>query len=184
MYNKLKQFSSDRESKQTSSTFLERFTFWKKEQHRKKCLEQLRIWNKRLGRLIYNAQKEPLTNSAVAVQSQAVAFKRSVIRHCRVPSSQPRRLSQQLYKALSRCWGCCPIRHEARFCLKLQKEERTDVEGEADFDFLVSFQAKRNNQWTWQEGHILIRSDRRVTGSKYVSLEAYCCIAWPLWTTV
>jgi hypothetical protein len=184
MYNKLKQFGSDRESKQTSSTFLERFTFWRKEQHRNKCLEHLHIWNKRLGRLVDNARKEPSTNTAVAVQSQIVAFNRSVVRHRRVPSSQRRRLSQQLYKALSQCWGCCHIRHEARFCLKLQEGERTDDEGEAEFDFLVSLQAKINNQWTWQEGHILIRSDRRVIGSEYVSLEAYCYVVWLLWTIV
>src|SRR5436190_10796102 len=104
MYSKLKQFGSDRESKQTSSTFLERFTFWKKEKHRNKCLEQLSIWNKRLGRLIYNAQKRASTNSVVAVQSPTMAFKQSVIKHRRVPSSQLRRLSQQLYNALSQYW--------------------------------------------------------------------------------
>ena len=160
MYNKLKQFGSDRDSNQTSSMLLERFIFWKKEKHRTKCLEQLRIWNKRLGRLIYNAQSEPLPKSAVAVQSQSGTLKRSVVSNRRVPSVQLRKLSQQLYEALSRCWSCCTIRHEAMFCLKIQEEKSADDERAAEFDFLVSLEVERNNQRTWQEGHILVRSQR------------------------
>ena len=156
MYNKLKQFSADRDSNQTSSMFLERFAFWRKEKHRSKCLDQLQIWNKRLRRLIDNAQKEPLTKSGVAVQRQCGTLKQSVVIDRRVPSVQLRKLSQQLYEALSRCWNCCTVRHEARFCLKVQEEKSADDEGAAEFDFLV----ERNNQRAWQEGHILVRSQR------------------------
>lgn len=158
MYNKLKQFASDRDSRQTSSTIYERFIFWKKENHRDKCLEQLRTWNKRLGRLIENARKEPLTTSTVAAQSGT--SKRSMGSHRRVPSIQRRKLSQQLYHALSSCWNCCAIRHEARFCLKVQDDQSTADDVAAEFDFLVSQEKGKKNQCTWQEGHIMMRSGR------------------------
>lgn len=158
MYNKLKQFASDRESKQTSSGIYERFIFWKKEKHRTKCLDQLRIWNKRLGRLINNAATDTLTGSAVGVQSGTP--KRGLMSNRRVPSIQRRKLSQQLYHALSPCWNCCDMRHEARFCLQIQEDRSGDDDVAAEFEFLVSVKIGKNNKWTWQEGHIIMRSDR------------------------
>lgn len=154
MYNKLKQFGSDQESKQTSSTFLERLAFWKKEKHRTKCLEQLHKWNKRLGCLTYNV---PLTNLAAVIQSQSGTPVQSVLSHRRVPSIQLRRLSQQLHQALLQCWDCCAIRHEARFCLRVQEKILGDEEA-AEFEFFVSSHVERNHQCTWREGHILMRS--------------------------
>lgn len=163
MYNKLKHFASDRDSQQTSSSFYERIAFWKKEKHRTKCLDQLRIWNKRLGRLIYNAQ-EPLKGSAVDVQIGTP--KRSAASNRKVPSIQRRKLSQQLYHALSPCWNCCTIRHEARFCLKVQEDKGEDDDVAAEFDFLVSLKMEENNHQTWQEGHIIMRSGRQVSVMK------------------
>lgn len=164
MYNKLKQFTSDQDSKQTSSTFSERFIFWKKEKHRNKCLEQLTKWNKRLGRLIDNAQREPLSRSAIAAQNGT--SKRGVGSHRRVPSIQRRNLSRQLYHALSSCWNCCAVRHEAKFCLKVQDDQRAADEAVAEFDFLVSLEKGKNDQCAWQEGHIIMRSGRSVTVMK------------------
>ena len=159
MYNKLKQFASDRDSKRTSSTFFERFIFWKKEKHRNNCLEQLAKWNKRLGRLI---------ESAIAAQNRT--WKRGVGSCPRVPSIQRRNLSRQLYDALSSCWNCCAIRHEAKFCLKVQDDQTAADDVAAEFDFLVSLEKGNNNQCAWQEGHIIMRSGRLVSVMKPDSL--------------
>lgn len=148
MYNKLKQFGLDRESGQTSSTFLQRFAFWRKEKHRTTCLEQLRIWNKRLRRL---------TNNAAVNQSPSGTLTRSVLSPRRVPTVQLRRLSQQLHQALSGCWNSCASRHEARFCLKVLEEQSVSGDEVAEFEFLVSSDVEENQQYVWQEGHILMQ---------------------------
>lgn len=148
MYNKLKQFGLDRESGQTSSTFLQRFAFWRKEKNRTKCLEQLRIWNKRLRRL---------TNNAAVNQSPSGTLTKSVLSPRRVPTVQLHRLSQQLHQALSGCWECCASRHDARFCLKVHEEQSLSGDEVAEFEFLVSSDAQENQQYVWQEGHILMQ---------------------------
>jgi hypothetical protein len=56
MLNKLEAFASSRDSKETKSSFMERFKFFRKEKHREKCLERLRLWNERLHGLIHKAQ--------------------------------------------------------------------------------------------------------------------------------
>lgn len=148
MYHKLKQFGLDRESGQTSSTFLERFAFWRKEKHRTTCLEQLRIWNKRLRRL---------TSNAPVIQSPSGMLMRSMLSPRRVPTVQLRKLSQQLHQTLLGCWDCCAIRHEARFCLKVHEEQ--NVNGVvAEFEFLVSSDLAKNHQYAWQEGHIIMQA--------------------------
>lgn len=149
MYNKLKQFGLDRESGQTSSTFLERFAFWKKEKHRTTCLEQLRIWNKRLRRL---------TNNTAVAQSPSGTLTRSVLSPRRVPTVELRRLSQQLHQALLGFWDCCASRHEARFCLKVHEEQSVSGVEKAEFEFLVSSDVEGNHQYAWQEGHILMQA--------------------------
>ena len=56
MFNKPKAFALSRDSKKTKSSFMERFKFFRKEKHRDKCLERLRLWNERLHDLIHRAQ--------------------------------------------------------------------------------------------------------------------------------
>lgn len=149
MYNKLKHFGFDQESGQTSSTFLERFAFWRKEKHRTTCLEQLRIWNKRLRRL---------TNNAAVTQNPSGTLMQSVLSPRRVPTVQLRKLSQQLHQALLGCWDCCTSRHEARFCLKVHEEQSITGDEVAEFEFLVSSEVEKNHQNAWQEGHILMQT--------------------------
>jgi len=45
MFSKLEAFALGRDSKKTKSSFMERFKFFRKEKHRDKCLERLRLWN-------------------------------------------------------------------------------------------------------------------------------------------
>lgn len=149
MYNKLKHFGLNRESGQTSSTFLERFAFWRKEKNRTTCLEQLRIWNKRLRRL---------TNNAAVTQNPSGTLMQSVLSPRRVPTVQLRKLSQQLHQALLGCWDCCASRHEARFCLKVHEEQSITGDEVAEFEFLVSSEVEKNHQNAWQEGHILMQT--------------------------
>ncbi|MCJ1469505.1 hypothetical protein MMC07_008138 [Pseudocyphellaria aurata] len=163
MYNKLKRFALDRDSKQTSSNFLERFIFWKRDKTRTNRLKHLHIWNERLDRLVPAARTEPPTASVVGVVSRR-----------KVPSLQRRRLSRQLYHALSSHWNCCPTRHEARFCLKVQEENNADDDKAAEFDFLVSMKIKRDSQWAWQEGHIIMRSGSMIEMNDRDDLKWIC----------
>ncbi|KAM6514248.1 hypothetical protein FALCPG4_015404 [Fusarium falciforme] len=48
MYQKLEKFQKDRLAGSTTSSFLERFKFWRKEKGRSTCLTNLRTWNKRV----------------------------------------------------------------------------------------------------------------------------------------
>ena len=106
MYNKLKDFGMDRQNNQTSSSLPERLRFWRKEKDREKCLRAFRVWNKRLCRLIEEAQKEPLAKKVSASTKK-------------VPSFNLRVVSQTMFSALSKCWTCeCDVPHEAKICLK------------------------------------------------------------------
>ena len=149
MYDKLKDFSANRASAQTSSTFKERFRFWKREKDRSTCLKNLRTWNKRLGRLTDDACREPTVKKALPTGQN-------------FSSSQFRRFSERLYTALSKSWSCnCGERHEAKFCLKSHGSlsKKTD-ESEIDFDFLFSASANQSSQRSWQESIVLFRSKR------------------------
>lgn len=63
MFDKLKTFASDRESRKTQSTFIERFQFYRKKKDRDKCLERLDEWNLRLYGLIQNARGKAIASS-------------------------------------------------------------------------------------------------------------------------
>ncbi|KAH7136154.1 hypothetical protein B0J11DRAFT_520039 [Dendryphion nanum] len=155
MYSKLKQFASDRESQQTTSRFRERLAFWKKEKHREKCLKELQLWNKRLGRLI---QKAPSGVLATTTTTQSNATTQVGLKLRGIPSIRLRQLSQLLYRTLSLYWDCCTVRHEAKVCLKLHDEGSTNYDESAEFSFLVSYDLKKQNQCTWQEGYVIVRS--------------------------
>ncbi|KAI9737417.1 MAG: hypothetical protein M1834_009571 [Cirrosporium novae-zelandiae] len=148
MFNKLKGFAADRASAQTSSTFKERLRFWKKEKERTTCLKYLATWNTRLLRLTEQAQQEPVTKITPSTGK------------C-IPSSHLRVLSQKLYRALAKCWGCnCQERHEAKFCLKSHggSISKPDI-AEVDFDFLFSVMGDQKSGRGWQEGTVSIRPD-------------------------
>jgi hypothetical protein len=156
MYNKLKNFALDQESHNTSAKVLERFTFWRKEKHRSKCLEQLRIWNKRLGRLIENAQSGALATTAVGQPGIVMQSASSV---SRTSPNQLQKIPLLLYRALSQCWDCCTTRHEAKICLKLQEDESFQNDGAGEFDVLISLEGRNGSQWAWQEGFVIVRSE-------------------------
>ena len=147
MYNKLKDFGTDRRNNQTTSSFQERLRFWRKEKDRDKCLKALGTWNKRLGRLIEEAQKEPSANRVAASPKK-------------VPSYSLRISSQTVFSALSKCWSCdCHLPHEAKVCLKSDGHASSDPdEADIKFDFLFSAAAE-TVRWTWQEGVVLVRSN-------------------------
>lgn len=146
MYNKLKDFGTDRRNNQTSSSLQERLRFWRKEKDRNKCLRAFRIWNKRLYRLIEEAHKEPLAKNASASTKNAPSFNLRVV-------------SQTVFSALSKCWSCsCDVPHEAKICLKSDEYRSRDPDGaDTKFDFLFSAAAE-TGRWTWQEGLVLVQS--------------------------
>ncbi|TGO24877.1 hypothetical protein BPAE_0093g00400 [Botrytis paeoniae] len=146
MFSKLTEFAADRERGETTSTFKERTRFWKKEKDRETCLKNLSTWNKRLFRLTEQAQKEPATKKLSSGAKD-------------VSLSHLRTLSQKLYKALAKCWGCnCPTQHEAQFCLKARGNSVKPAITEIDFDFLFSVQEDMQ-LGRWQEGTVVVRSN-------------------------
>lgn len=149
MYNKLKDFQKERREKKASSTFKERFRFWKKEKDRAKSLMMLETWNRRLCCLTEGARKEP------AVKKSRLTNPKEYCHHSRA-------LSRVLYKALVKHWRCsCAVPHEVKFCLK-QTGASTKEPEEADlyFDFLFSKAADMQSSWTWQEAIAIVRTKR------------------------
>ncbi|RAL67649.1 hypothetical protein DID88_008398 [Monilinia fructigena] len=152
MFSKLKTFAVESEKGETTSTFMERIRFWKKEKERTICLKNLATWNKRLFKLTEQAQKEP-------------TGKRLSPRAKDIPSSQLRSLSQKLYRAFAKSWGCnCATQHEAKFCLKARGNSVKATVTEIDFDFFFSVQDDRK-LGRWQEGTVFVKPNGWVSGA-------------------
>ncbi|KAG4034206.1 hypothetical protein MFRU_003g01790 [Monilinia fructicola] len=146
MFSKLKVFAAESGKGETTSTFKERIRFWKKEKERSICLKNLATWNKRLFRLTEQAQREP------PIKSLSPRAKD-------IPSSQLRSLSQKLYRAFAKSWGCnCATQHEAKFCLKARGNSVKPAVTEIDFDFLFSVQDDQK-LGRWQEGTVFVKSN-------------------------
>lgn len=147
MYQKLKEFGASRASGQTSSSFRERFKFWKREKDRNVCIRNLRTWNKRLLRLTDDARRQP-------------AGRNTLRAHRKAPSSQLRVLCQRVYSALYKCWSCsCSKRHEAKFCLRTHEgPSQNTAQADIDFEFLFSASAGQTSVSSWQEGTVLVRT--------------------------
>ena len=164
MFNKLEAFALSRDSKKTKSSFMERFKFFRKEKHRDKCLERLKLWNERLHGLMHTAQARGQNAALVSKtpDERKSPIMNALIYGIRNPSAPVRTLTRNLYTALSSCWKCnCNGGHEAKLCLNIQNTmEKTTADTAADFDFLMSAHGPENETLCWQEGTISIRSAR------------------------
>jgi hypothetical protein len=162
MFSKLKEFASDREADETKSSFMERFKFFKKEKHRKKCMQRLHTWNKRLDSLTQRARDQARTVATLPdTRGTGNGPKNTLIYGLRSPSAQVRVLTSELYTVLSKCWKCTRSGvHEARFCLNIHGAEKTVIDAAAEFDFMVSDPSCKNDTQRWQEGTVSLISAR------------------------
>ena len=177
MYKKLKKLEGDRKAKQTSSSLFERFVFWKREKHRMQCLDQLGIWNKRLGRIKEIVDNEPVANPST--DPNVPLSNRHSRKSWESLSGHLHRLSQQLYEVIAQFWTCCNVRHEARF--RLDKVDVEKVRDEtADFDCFIAPSASSPCHWAWQEAHIVIRAQQYVPAIlPFLSFELIIYVARP-----
>ena len=150
MCKKLTRFIDQQEKQTTSSSFWERFRFLKTDDHRHKCLQCLREWNRDMDLFLQRA-------------CEAAERKKAVPTDRKAPSSQLRILSQRLFATLSKCWACqCSSRHEARFSL----ENCGQVMPEKDlretgifFDFFVSRPHVQGLR-AWHEANVTIKGSQ------------------------
>ena len=146
MFNKLKQFRQYCVGK-SSSHYLERLKFFKREGNRATCLKNLETWNARLGRLIQIANRK--------------ATRRALDKSLQTPSIKLRTLSRRLFDALNSCFPCtCQGTHELRFCIASCGGPKSNpARCGLIFGFLISHQAGQTLQ-KWEEGEVIIQSSR------------------------
>lgn len=143
---KLRKFQEEETTGRTSSSFWERFKFFKRQKDRDTCLKNLNTWNKRMKLVI----------DAAAGSRKALSTNRN--QH-NAPSSQLRTLSRKLFTALSKCWSCdCTSQHDAKFCLSSCGGSRRDPdEYGIYFDFLVG-RSQCQEAPKWHEGTVTIKA--------------------------
>ncbi|KAL2846942.1 hypothetical protein BJY01DRAFT_212890 [Aspergillus pseudoustus] len=159
MYDRLQEFAVNKELGKTKNSFAERFRFFRDKTHRDISLKNLGIWNKRLGKLISEAESRnkltnPRTVSPPSDILQTSPFLRSLIGSPAIV----REVTRDLYAALAGCWVCsCPGGHEARVCLNMEDAlEHAGADIPITFDMLVNV-ADGKNLVMWKEGTVLIK---------------------------
>jgi hypothetical protein len=164
MYYRLEEFTVNKESGKTKVSFAKRFRFFRDKTHRDTSLKKLGTWNKRLGKLISEAESHnrlprPQSVSQPSNILQTSPFLRNLIGSPVIV----REVTCDLYTALSGCWGCsCPGGHEARVCLNVEDAlEQAGADVPITFDLLVNI-ADEPNMVTWREGTVLIKLARWV----------------------
>ena len=149
MYQKLKKLIADRKSDTTSSTFFERFRFFKEEKNRDTCIKNIQTWNQRLKVLIMSSKAQTKA-SAVIEKKSAPSF------------VEIRELFNLLFSTVASHWDCsCHSRHEAMLCLKAWPSSiRHSIPTQLEFDVLLSSKARLGRPCHWLESTVLVRGGR------------------------
>ncbi|KAL5049496.1 hypothetical protein BDW71DRAFT_161702 [Aspergillus fruticulosus] len=162
MYERLQEFTVNKESGKTKTSFAQRFRFFRDKTHRDISLKNLETWNKRLGKLISEAESHnrltrPQSVSQPSDILQTSPFLRSLIGSPAIV----REVTRDLYAALSGCWACsCPGGHEARVCLNMEGGlEQAGADVPITLDMLVNV-ADGQTMAMWREGTVLIKLAR------------------------
>ncbi|KAF2492888.1 hypothetical protein BU16DRAFT_514136 [Lophium mytilinum] len=146
MYEKLKGFALERETKRTKSNFMERFHFFRKKNHRNDCLQRLKLRNQRLRDLIEKVGSQTHGKSGFFLALTS-------------PSAPARLLTRKLYDAFARSWKCtCNGGHEARFCIYVQEASANLNADVVDLDFFITTTSSQNSAHCWQEGTVSVCS--------------------------
>ncbi|KAF6514185.1 hypothetical protein HZS61_006441 [Fusarium oxysporum f. sp. conglutinans] len=162
MYQAMEKFQKDHLAGSTSSTFLERLKFWRREKDRSTCLKNLEAWNRRVAIVVKAA-------------SEATKKRKAILTVPKGPSSRLRTLSRRLFTALSKCWSCdCNSRHEARFCLASCINSQEDPgQGGIHFNFLIA-DPHCQTTWKWREGTVTIKTASSMDSQDRAKLERIC----------
>lgn len=144
VYKRLKQFADARSKNKASSTFVERFKFFKEEKNRDVAVKNLKTWNKRLETLS-NSRTKRLEHLAVSKPSS------SFTEICMLFNSFER--------AVSNHWKCqCPSRHKAMICLRYWSSDICNSRPEElEFDMLLPKTGKQQACKEWLEGSVLVQ---------------------------
>jgi hypothetical protein len=148
MYARLKKFVTDRKAGETSSTFYNRFQFFRKKSNRDNCILNLEKWRCRLERVIeINKHKD----SPVPAQPQS-----------KLAYNEIRTLFEAFVQAAANNWDCsCHLGHEAMLCLKYWPTSVLDsAPSSLEFDFLFSNGSQGQNQLRWYEGRLIVQKQR------------------------
>lgn len=161
MFNELLQFANYRQSQTTSSTFIERFRFFKKTKDRDRCLRSLSKWNSRLQSLIESSQRPHPRNVTATICVPATSNNpwNSYVLRIKDPAAKVCLLTRDLYNVLRRSWNC-NCGHEAKLCLNIHKPEKFFSDVEAEFGFLISWSSEERSDRAWREGIVGIKSSK------------------------
>lgn len=154
---KLKQLKRNSAADNTSSSFPERFKFFKRTEDRATCLANLKRWREDFSSIVERVCRAEYKRNALGTKHIEQG-----------PSSRLRSLSRKLFNALSSRWSCsCDTPHEARFCIATcGSNTKVDVAATSiEFNFLISHQ-----QSMWCESTVAIESIRYVIGTSSATL--------------
>jgi len=150
MFARLKQFGSDRDARNTSSSLLERFKFRKKEKDREIFIRNLRTWNRRLLGLTENSKNQRDQVPAVKPRNDT-----------KTSFEQIQILSKKIYSALSKYWPCgCADPHEAKLGLENWDPSRIQpIAEDLKMGFLISTGGCSSNGSKWQEVSVIVQGN-------------------------
>ncbi|KAF1957355.1 hypothetical protein CC80DRAFT_491484 [Byssothecium circinans] len=167
MYERLLKFANYRDSNKTKSDLIERFKFFKEKKRRHERLAELDKWNGRLRDLVKDSQSARF-QIGIAPKVFLKSSLYPAIRKMKASTVQFGILASKIYTVLERCGGCCPGRHEARFCLNMHASERVLKNAEAEFEFLVSSPS------VWREGTVGIKATNGPTTRRGAQVLEIC----------
>lgn len=163
MFQKLKTFANARESRTTRSTFANRFSFFKHEKKRTECLARLKEYVEHLRDVTGQDQLriEPSRNNNAG---QYIPQKEDQDYNT-PPPVDLQYLIASLYPIFqNHCSRCsCQETHDIKLCLR-DAYKSIDLCPTLDVDFLFSkrFSSYPAQETKWQEGNVVITSQRKV----------------------
>jgi hypothetical protein len=161
MFEKLKKLAVAKEFRTTKSSFAERFIFFKHENKRTECLKRLEEYVKHLIKVTGQAElrSKPVANDG----AQHLQHKGQ--RGGTPPPVDLQHLIASLHPILQDHYCRCPCQesHDIKLCLR-DTYRSVDLRPSLDVDFLFSkdFSSLATKCSKWQEGNVLITSQREV----------------------
>lgn len=159
MFGKLRELAIAKELNSTSSSFLERFAFFRHREKREQCIKKLETWVKNLEKLTKQAEKSPSEYAQTTRNKMKPAFDSGQPRKPPV-SKELRDLIANLHPTLQEhCYCSCSEQHEIKLCLK-DSYESADLYPCLKIDFLLSgkFDTGSTQDIRWQEANVFITS--------------------------
>lgn len=155
-------FANARESRSTESTFADRFSFFKHEKKRTECLRRLKEYVEHLRDVTGQDQFrfDPSRNDKAGqyVQQQGS-------QDYNTPPPVLQYLIASLYPIFQNHCSRCPCQenHDVKLCLR-EAYRSIDLYPTLDVDFLFSkrFSSCSAQDAKWQEGNVVITSQRKV----------------------